>query len=138
MINSHYIPRLILKKFSDDKEHLIYADLIHQKCEIRRLESVFSKKGYYSDDLEHDLSKSIESRFAQLLNDNLLKSKDQIILSREELFLLKKFLLIGSLRKSFTRDEIETRNGSAVDEFVYERNKKFFESFRWHNSFDKQ
>lgn len=28
MINSHYIPRLILKKFSDDKEHLIYADLI--------------------------------------------------------------------------------------------------------------
>ena len=128
MINSHYIPRLILKKFSDDKEHLIYGDLIHKKCEIRRLESVFSKKGYYSDDLEHDLSKSIESRFAQLLNDNLLKSKDQIILSREELFLLKKFLLIGSLRKSFTRDEIETRNGPAVDEFVYERNKKFFES----------
>ena len=41
MINSHYIPRLILKKFSDDKEHLIYADLIHKKCEIRRLESNF-------------------------------------------------------------------------------------------------
>ena len=128
MVNSHYVPRLILRKFADNNEHLIYADLVRRKCEDRNLKSIFSEIGYYSDEIEHELTMSVEGKFAKLLNDNLLKSGNQIILSREDLFLLKKFLLIASQRKRINLDEVDTRNGSLMDEICCNNHAQNFES----------
>ncbi|MEE3423079.1 MAG: DUF4238 domain-containing protein [Succinimonas sp.] len=128
MVNSHYVPRLILRKFADDNEHLIYADLVRRKCEDRNLKSIFSEIGYYSDEIEHELTMSVEDKFAKLFNDNLLKSGNQIILSREDLFLIKKFLLIASLRKRINLDEVDTRNGALMDEIYCNNHAKNFES----------
>ena len=63
----------------------------------KRPDKVFYKENILPEDLEHLLSTSIESRFANLLYGKLLES-GPITLSRKELFLLKRYMMMVSIR----------------------------------------
>lgn len=104
MVNSHYIPQLILRNFCVDN-NIQYCDIENRKTQSRTTRSVFSEQGYYPDELERDLCEKIESQFANLLNNKLLKERYNIVLSAGELLTLKKYLIITIIR--YKTDEFE-------------------------------
>lgn len=96
MINSHYVPMQTLRKFSD-KLCLFNVQTGEYKENIK-IEKAFSEKGFYSDEVEDKLNKRIESQFGNLFSNKLLNAEDIIELKRDELELIKKFLLISVIR----------------------------------------
>lgn len=71
MVNSHYVPQLILRHFADG-ERIQYVDLDKKKVETRNIKSTFAEKGYYSDEIEKELCHKTEVQFANLLNNKIL------------------------------------------------------------------
>lgn len=106
MINSHYIPQLILRHFCED-EKIQYHDIEKHTTELRTTKSVFSEKGYYPDKLEKELCHKIEVQFANVLNKKILCENYKIALTAEDLLTLKKYLIITILR---VRDEDMVHN----------------------------
>ena len=95
-MNSHYVPRLILNKFSDKLS--LYNIKTGELKENIRTDKAYAQEDFYDDETEKKLNLRIESQFGSLLANKLLKAKDKIELSRDELYLIKKFLLISVIR----------------------------------------
>lgn len=104
MINSHFIPQFILRHFCVDN-NVQYCDIQNKRVEPRTTRTVFSEGGYYPEELEHDLCSKVETQFANLLNNKIVREKRKIILSDEEMLLLKKYLLVSVFR--YKSDELE-------------------------------
>lgn len=96
MKNSHYVPRFILKKFSD--KLCLYNIKTGEFKENINPERAFVEEGFYSDKIEDKLNRKLEKQFAMLLSEKILKCDNEIELSRSELRLVKKFLLISVIR----------------------------------------
>ena len=101
MVNSHYIPQLILRHFSDH-ERIQYCDIDNRTSERRNIKTIFSEKGYYPDQLEEKLCHKSEAQFANLLNNKILKERFKVVLTPEELFILKKYLIVTTIRYNIT------------------------------------
>lgn len=97
MVNNHFIPQLILRHFCED-EKIQYYDIESHRIESRTTKSVFSEKGYYPDELEKDLCHMIEVQFANILNKKILSENYKISLTAEDMLVLKKYLIITTLR----------------------------------------
>lgn len=97
MVNNHFIPQLILRHFCKD-EKIQYYDIESHRIESRTTKSVFSEKGYYPDELEKDLCHMIEVQFANILNKKILCENYKISLTAEDMLVLKKYLIITTLR----------------------------------------
>lgn len=97
MINSHFIPQLILRHFCEDGK-INYFNITNKTVEQRSTKSVFTQKGYYPDQLEKDLCYKIEVQFANILNQKLLCNNHKIVLTRDDMLVFKKFLIITVLR----------------------------------------
>lgn len=100
-VNSHYVPQFILKNFYSDEEKVQYANLEEQMVQTRNTKSVFAEKGYYPDKLEVDLCHKIEHTFANLFHNKLENAGSSITLTRDELFLIKKYLIITNIRYKY-------------------------------------
>lgn len=128
MVNNHFIPQLILRHFCED-EKIQYYDMESHRIESRTTKSVFSAKGYYPDELEKDLCHMIEVQFANILNKKILSENYKIFLTAEDMLVLKKYLIITTLR---VRDDNMEHNAwyqvLKRDGFVPEDDsvKKFF------------
>ena len=96
MKNSHYVPKFILKKFAN--KLCLYNIKTGEFRENVKPEKAYCEKGFYDDETEDKLNLHLESQFAKFLNEKILKCKDKIEFSREELLLVKKFLLISIIR----------------------------------------
>ncbi len=93
--NNHFVPRLVLRRYGNK---LNYFDIKNSTFKTgRRIEDVFSFKNLYPLDLELRL-KDIESRFGDLLNNKILNADKELVLTRKELTLIKKFLIIEMFR----------------------------------------
>lgn len=126
-MNSHYIPQFILRNFCvEDK--ITYCDLVNKKAELRNTRSVFSEQGYYPERIEKDLCKKAEYLFANLYHNKLENSRNTIILTPEELFVLKKYLIVSSIRYRYEYSEddyalMEKLGNAFKDEFIDSLNK---------------
>ena len=96
MINSHYVPRLILRKFSDKLS--LYNVKTGELKENISLERAYAIGDYYDSETEKNLSNKIESQFGDLLANHILKCDKEISLSRNQMLITKKFLLVSILR----------------------------------------
>lgn len=96
MINSHYVPMLTLRKFAD-KLCLFNVQTGEFKENIK-IDKSFSEKGFYTDEVEDKLNKRIESQFGNLFSNKLQNAEGTIELKRDEVQLIKKFLLISVIR----------------------------------------
>ena len=85
-----------MKKFSD--KLCLYNIKTGEFKENVKPDKAYCEKGFYDDDTEDKLNLRLESQFAKLLTEKILKCKDKIEFSREELLLVKKFLLISIIR----------------------------------------
>lgn len=97
MVNNHFIPQLTLRHFCEG-DKIQYYDIKNKKLETRSTRSVFAEKGYYPDKLERELCHKIEVQFANILNNKLLRDNYKIVLTREDMLVFKKFLIITILR----------------------------------------
>lgn len=95
-ITNHYVPRLVLRKFSDKLS--VYNVKTGELSENIKPEHAFEQCGLYNDEIESKLNLKIESQFGNLLSNILLQNNKEISLTRLQVLLIKKFLLISELR----------------------------------------
>lgn len=94
-MNNHLVPKLILKRFSESLN--VFNLKTGEITERKNIDKLFREKDKYTDSIEDTLNKNIESRFANLLDDKIT-SKEEISISREELHLIKRYMLTMSIR----------------------------------------
>lgn len=96
--NNHYVPRLVLRRFADKVS--VYNIKTGELAENQRLEKIFALNELYSEEVEKELAEKIESPFALVLNNKILSAKvgDNIEITRKELNIIKKFLLVSQMR----------------------------------------
>lgn len=97
-INSHYVPRFTLRRFGN--QICTYNIRTGKYRENVRLDRAFCERGFYSSEVEKQLNYQVESQFCKLFNDRIDKAEGSLELSRAELRLIKKFLLISVLRSA--------------------------------------
>ena len=95
MAKNHYVSQLIIKRFSPAVT--TFATVKQCLIENRKAHKIFYKEDIYDNDIEKKLAHDLEQPFARLLDEKILHS-NKIVLFRNELFLLKQFLLLDSVR----------------------------------------
>ena len=96
MANSHYVPMLTLRKFAT--KLCLFNIRTGEYKENVKIEKSFSEQDFYSNEIEEKLNKRIESQFGNLFSNKLLSAEKVIELKRDEVHLIKKFLLISVIR----------------------------------------
>ena len=102
MAYSHYVPRFILKNFGNK---ISTYNIKNQKLSTNvKPENVFGEEDFYSSDVENKLNRKIESKFANVFNNKISNIENRITLTRKELKLVKKFLLVSIIRSLGSED----------------------------------
>ena len=96
MSNNHYVPKLVLKKFKN--KICLYNVNTGEYRENVNVDDAYSEENLYDDETETKLNRLIESQFGSLLANKILTSDGTVVLTREQLYVVKKFLLISLLR----------------------------------------
>ena len=102
MSNNHYVPRLILRKFSDKLS--LYNVKTGDLKENIPPEHAYAIQDFYDNETEKKLNLKIESQFGGLLSNLILKRENEISLSRAHVLLIKKFLLVSMIRSIQAED----------------------------------
>lgn len=114
MAKNHYVPQLILKKFSNSNNGriCIYNIKTGELLENVNCKNHFFEKDIYTDEVEQKFNEKIESTFGDFLSNFVLKQQEKVILNRKQLRLIKKFLLLSIFRSKssieFLRKERES------------------------------
>lgn len=97
-MKQHIRSQFLIKRFSDNQNKM---DIFNIKEGVisfnKKSEKIFFEDDIYPLNIEDNLNKQLENKVA-LLFDKKILNKEQIILTREELLLLKKFLIVESIR----------------------------------------
>ncbi len=94
-MKNHYISQFIIKRFS--KAINVFDIENGTVDESKRPCKVFFEKNIFDEEIEKILNFNIESRVANIL-DKKICDKEEIILNREEVLTLKRYMLISSIR----------------------------------------
>ena len=111
-MNTHYIPRLLLRPFAVGERINTY-NFKTKTIENKNLKKTFSEDELFDEELEKLFANKLEGPFGSLLNNKLLHT-DSIKLNRKENLLLRKFLMINLLRAPIVNtdwDEMVRRTG---------------------------
>ncbi len=97
--NNHYVPKLVLRRYNTEKL-TIYNVKTGEVHKDKQLNEIFAEQNLYGEELEKLLAKRVESPFAQILTRKILpaETNSEIELTRKELNIIKKFLLIEQMR----------------------------------------
>ena len=117
MANSHYVPMLTLRRFSD--RLCLFNVQTGKYKENVKIDKTFSEQNFYSNEVEEKLNKRIESQFGNLFSNKILNAEGTIELKRDELHLIKKFLLISTIRSMGNEEFMQTE-------------RKFYENLKEH------
>jgi hypothetical protein len=105
-LRNHYVPQFILRQFG---ERLCLFDVQKQTLEEgRNPATLYYQKGIYPDEMETAFSIKVEKPFADLFYRKISPEKNEISLSRQELFIIKKFLLLSTLRTLESAEVIQS------------------------------
>lgn len=98
MANNHYVSQLIIRRFQDGDNKIHVFDSKNKVIlENRNSCRIFCEKDIFSDEIEQKLSQELENPFARLI-DNKIISKEQITLTRKDISLIKKYMLVDSIK----------------------------------------
>ena len=95
MARNHIVPKLIIKRFAD-LINMFDTDSEYLNKE-RNPKKVFYKNDEYTEEVETQLSRELEAPFAKLIEDKII-GKSKIVLMSEDSALLRRFLLVQSIR----------------------------------------
>ncbi len=94
-MKNHYVSQLILKRFANAL--YIFDDNKRAITKHTQTENIFYKNDIYTDVVETAMNVNLEDHFAKLLDKKVL-GKEKIKLTRSELLLLKRYLLVCSIK----------------------------------------
>ena len=100
MVRSHYNQKARLRQFArpEGKHHKVtMVDLKNHRIGSRNIETAFYEEGLYSDELEKELNVKVEAPGMKIF-DKIYKSDHFVVLTRAELEMMKKYLLIQQYR----------------------------------------
>lgn len=100
-MKNHYVSQLILKRFANAL--YIFDDNQKAISKHTKTENIFYKTGIYTDEVETAMNVNLENDFAKLLDKKVL-GKEKIALTRSELFSLKRYLLVCSIKTKTPED----------------------------------
>lgn len=120
-MDNHYKSQLVIKRF--DREKVWFYDLKNRTLEQKKPKRIFYGVNIYSEIVEQKLRR-IESIYSNILDKKILE-KEEISLTRRDLNLIKKFLIIDGLRTMY-------EEGDFVNFFKsFEQSaRKYFESMK--------
>ena len=95
-MNTHYIPRLLLRQFATGERVNSY-DYKTDSFQSKKMKHTFAEQDLFDTELEKAFARKVEGPVGNLLNNKLLKEK-RIFIDRKENMLLRKFLMINFLR----------------------------------------
>ncbi len=112
--NNHFVPQLILRRFGTKIS--TYNIRTGEYRYGQQTADVFSKYEFYPLELELEFGQ-IEGRFANILNQKLLKAESgsEVELTRKELNIVKKFLLLEQ-KRVFAEEEASAAIAKIVSE----------------------
>lgn len=93
-LRNHYVPRFILKNFGSSIS--CFNPKTGELKYDRTPESIYFETGIYTDELEKKFNERMECSFSQILSK--LLDKDCITLKRKDIWTIKRFLLLETLR----------------------------------------
>ena len=96
-MNNHYVSQLIIKRFSSSHKINTFDMQTRKMIEGRQSHKIFCEKNIYDQSVETQMGQKVEQPFASLL-DKKIMNQASVVLTREELFLLKKYLLLDSVK----------------------------------------
>ncbi len=94
-MKNHYVSQLILKRFSN--AFYIFNNNKKTLTKHTQTENIFYKKDIYTDEVERLMNINLEDQYAKLLDRKII-GKDKIEITRAELLLLKRYLLVCSIK----------------------------------------
>ena len=107
-MKNHYISQFIIKRFSNA---INVFDINDGKIDLnKRPSKVFYKDDIYTEELEKLMNINIESRVANIIDQKIL-DKEEIRLTRKELYLLKRYMLIASVRNYTPKQFVDFLKG---------------------------
>ncbi len=129
-LRNHYIPKFLLKNFSEKAENgkwkINYINLGSRKVERRNLKAVFAQNNFYdipsaSDTkiLEKRFNLKIETPMAQIVDKIISSNEGYITITRKELGIIKKFILIQMYRNPANQGQYQ--NASEKDSFTFSK-----------------
>ena len=95
MAKNHYVSQLIIKRFAPSVS--TFDMQTNQIVEHRQAAKIFFDRDIYDNDIEEKMAHDLEQPIASLLDKKIIDC-DVIRLTRKELNLLKRFLLLDSVR----------------------------------------
>lgn len=101
-INCHFVPQFILKNFN--RKISCFNVKTGEYLFERNPKKIFSIGNLYPEELEKRFCDSMERDFSKLLKEKIL-DKDIVTITREEIRIIKRFLVMGMLR---TPDNLDT------------------------------
>ena len=101
------MPQLVLRQFSLHPS--VYNVRTGEYHKARGTDCIFSQHELYSTEIEQRLGREIESPFANILHQKILKADadSEVVLTRKEVDTIKKFLLIEQLRVASSQEVLE-------------------------------
>lgn len=122
--NNHYVPQLVLRRYNSEKLTVydVKTGEVHKDVQLM---NAFAKQDLYGVEVEQLLGKTIEPSFAQILNQKILRADvgSEIELTRKELYIIKKFLLVEQARIYMEDKEFVHTFGQKVAKMQSERHK---------------
>lgn len=100
-MNNHYVSKFIIKRFS---KVMNVFDLQKGKIEEKKKpDKIFCKKDIFTDEIEKLCCENIESKVANIL-DKKISVCGTVVLTRDELYTIKRYMLICSVRTQTPED----------------------------------
>ena len=100
--NSHFVPQFIQRWYGNNIN--VFNVKTQEYFPDRNPKSIFSEIGLYPDELESKFNEKMECDASTLLARKILSAKKKVDLTRKDVQLIKRFLMMGMLR---TADCIE-------------------------------
>lgn len=95
-MNNHYKSKLVINRFN---RKVWFYDMDNRTLVQKQSHKIFCGQDIYDLVIEEKLHK-LETTYSRIIDDKIL-GKEEIRLTREELFLIKKFLLVDSIRQMY-------------------------------------
>ena len=95
MAKNHYVSQLIIKRFAPSVN--TFDMQTNQIIEHRQAAKIFFDRDIYDNEIEEKMAHDLEQPFASILDKKIINC-DKIRLTRNELYLVKQFLLLDSVR----------------------------------------
>lgn len=103
MAKNHYVSQLIIKRFAPSVN--TFDMQRNQIIEHRQAAKIFFDKDIYDNEIEKKMAHDLEQPFASILDKKIINC-DKIRLTRNELYLVKQFLLLDSVR-TYTPEQFQ-------------------------------